>query len=100
MVQSELKRLIGEIKSLGPSIQGIESRAAPNRTIELNEVTATLQQLDPVWEVLYPEERRRVLELLIKSITVTKSTVNIHFRPNGIEQIVDELTPISEQRDG
>jgi len=100
MVQSELKRLNGEIKSPDSSIRAIESSATPNRTINLNEVTATLQQLDPVWEVLYPEERRRVLELLIKSITVTKSTVDIHFRPNGIEQIVDELTPMSEQRDG
>lgn len=100
MVQSELKRLNGEIKSLEASIRGIESNATPNRTIELNEVTAALQQLDPVWDVLYPEERRRVLELLIKSITVTKSAVDIHFRPNGIEQIVDELTPMSERRDG
>ncbi len=100
MVQSELKRLNGEIKSLDAAIRSIESSVTPNRTIELNEVTATLQQLDTVWDVLYPEERRRVLELSIKSITVTKSAVDIHFRPNGVEQIVDELTPMCEQRDG
>ena len=34
---------------------------------ELSEVTKALQQLDPVWEVLYPEEQSRVLELLVES---------------------------------
>jgi site-specific DNA recombinase len=100
LVQSELKRLNGEIKSLEASIRSIESNTTPTRTIELHEVTRILQQLDPVWEVLYPEERRRVLELLVHSITVTKQSVDIHFRPNGIEQIVDELTPMSERENG
>jgi len=35
--------------------------------------------------VLYPEEQRRVLELLIESITVDKKEVAIQFRANGIE---------------
>jgi hypothetical protein len=73
---------------------------AANRTIELNEVITSLQQLDPVWEVLYPAERRRVLELLVKSVTVTKQSVEVRFLPNGIEQIVDELAPLSERTNG
>lgn len=99
-MQSELKRLNGEIKSLEASIRSIESNVAPNRTIELNEVITSLQQLDPVWEVLYPAERRRVLELLVKSVTVTKQSVEVRFLPNGIEQIVDELAPLSERTNG
>jgi site-specific DNA recombinase len=100
LVQSELKRLNGEIKSLEVSIRSIESNVTPNRTIELNEVITSLQQLDPVWEVLYPAERRRVLELLVKSVTVTKQSVEVRFLPNGIEQIVDELAPLSERTNG
>jgi site-specific DNA recombinase len=100
LVQSELKRLNGEIKSLEASIRSIESNVMPNRTIELNEVITSLQQLDPVWEVLYPAERRRVLELLVKSVTVTKQSVEVRFLPNGIEQIVDELAPLSERTNG
>lgn len=100
LVQSELKRLNGEIKSLEASIRSIESNVTPNRTIELNEVITSLQQLDPVWEVLYPAERRRVLELLVKSVTVTKQSVEVRFLPNGIEQIVDELAPLSERTNG
>ncbi len=55
---------------------------------------------DPVWEVLYPEEQRRILELLIDSITVNKKEVAIQFRANGIEQIVDELKPMGASDNG
>jgi hypothetical protein len=77
-----------------------ESVPNSTRAVELSEVTKALQQLDPVWEVLYPEEQSRVLELLVESVTVSKHSVDIHFRANGIEQIVDELTPMSERTDG
>jgi hypothetical protein len=99
-VKSELKRLNAEMKSLGDSIRSLESGADSTRAVELSEVTKALQQLDPVWEVLYPEEQSRVLELLVESVTVSKHSVDIHFRANGIEQIVDELTPMNERTDG
>lgn len=44
----------------------------PDRAIDLSEVTKALQQLDPVWEVLYPEERSRVLELLAETASDAK----------------------------
>ena len=47
-VQSELKRLNAEMKSLGDSIRGLESGLNSTRTIELSEVTNALQRLDPV----------------------------------------------------
>jgi hypothetical protein len=99
-VKSELKRLNAEMKSLSDSIRSLESAVTTTRAIDLSEVTKALQQLDPVWEVLYPEEQSRVLELLVESVTVSKHSVDIHFRANGIEQIVDELTPMSERTDG
>ena len=99
-VQSELKRINGEIKSLDAAIRNLESNNGSAGHIELSEVTSALQRLDPVWEVLYPEEQRRVLELLIESVTVNKKEVAIQFRANGIEQIVGELKPMSERENG
>ncbi len=49
---------------------------------------------------LYPEEQSRVLELLVETVTVSKASVDIHFRANGIEQIVGELNPMSERTNG
>jgi hypothetical protein len=50
--------------------------------------------------LLYPEEQSRVLELLVETVTVSKESIDIHFRVNGIGQIVGELTPMSERADG
>lgn len=99
LVQSELKRINGEIKSLDASIRSLEI-GGTGQTIELSEVTDALQRLDPVWDVLYPEEQRRILELLIENVLVNKKQVEIRFRPNGIERIVDELKPMVENGNG
>jgi site-specific DNA recombinase len=100
LVQSELKRLNKEIKSLDASIRGLETSAHKGDAIELSELTDALQRLDPVWEVLYPEEQRRVLELLVETVTVNQQEVEIRFRTIGIEQILYELKPMNGEANG
>jgi len=73
----ELKRLGSELKSLEQAIQQIESQAHNAEPMELSRVTEALGRIDPIWEVLHPEEQRRVLELLIETITVSKESVEI-----------------------
>ena len=34
------------------------------------QVTGVLQRIDPIWDVLHPEEQRRVLELLVDELDV------------------------------
>ncbi|MEZ6094375.1 MAG: recombinase family protein [Pirellulaceae bacterium] len=63
----------------------------------LDDVSQALQQLDPIWEMLVPDEQRRILELLVERIVVSKDQVSVHFRADGIEQITDELTPLTSQ---
>ena len=48
--------------------------------VGLADVTRALQRIDPVWEVLHPEEQRRVLGLLVEKITVSKERVEVRFR--------------------
>ena len=94
-LQNELKDLHGQLKSLDDSIRQIETQ--PATEADLKEVTSALQKLDPIWEVLYPKEQRRVLELLIAVINVGKKSLKVQFRADGIEQIVTELEPIGER---
>lgn len=91
---AELKRLNGELNSLDRSIGQIESQPVETGAIELADVTSALQRIDPIWEILHPNEQRRVLELLVETITVSKDHVEVRFRANGIEQVVDELEPM------
>lgn len=95
-IKTELERLNGELNTLNKAIVEIENAnpGLPTTPIELDEVSNALQRLDPIWELLIPEEQRRVLELLVERVIVAKDRVNVHFRANGIEQIVNELSPI------
>ena len=81
------------------SIQQLESQPDEIEPIELASVTDALQRIDPVWEILHPEEQRRVLELLVETITVSKEYVEVRFRSNGIEQVVEELEPMGARSD-
>ena len=96
-IADELKRLNGELNSLEGSIEQIEAQPIDTELIELTDVTDALQRIDPIWEVLHPNEQRRVLELLVGTITVSKDNVEVRFRANGIEQVVEELEPIGAE---
>ena len=90
---AELKRLKGELRVLERSIRQLESASQPGAPLELGRVTDALQCIDPIWDVLYPEEQHRVLELLVERIKVLQDHVEVRLRCNGIEQIVAELRP-------
>ena len=80
-------------------IVGIESQDPSQPTIELSTVTDALRRMDPLWEVLHPHEQRRILELLVDKVTVRKDSVDVQFRCNGIEHIIEELQPERETYD-
>ena len=93
----ELKRLNGELRSLDKNISDLEAQATRGAPMELDRVGEALRAIDPVWDVLFPEEQRRIVQLLIENITISTSGIDIRFRTNGIEQIVEELQPIEER---
>lgn len=93
----ELKRLNAELKSLDKSIHDAEAQVARGAPVELDRVGEALRAIDPIWDVLFPEEQRRIAQLLVEEITVNTSGIDIRFRTNGIEQIVEELQPIEER---
>jgi len=93
----ELKRLNGELRSLDKSIRDLEAKATPGAPVELDRVGEALRAIDPIWDVLLAEEQRRIAQLLVEKITVSTSGIDIRFRTNGIEQIVEELQPIEER---
>lgn len=101
-IQSELGRLNGELNTLNHSIAELETTSpiAAHSAPKLADVSAALQRLDPIWEVLIPDEQRRVLELLVEKIIVDKNQIEVAFRTDGVEQIVTELSPLGETKKG
>lgn len=84
-MKSELKRLNEQMKSLDDSIRNLEAATSRTSTVDLAEITQALHRLDPIWEVLYPEEQSRILELLIETVRVSENNVDIRFRTNGFK---------------
>ncbi|MFP4356769.1 MAG: hypothetical protein ACLFUJ_16795 [Phycisphaerae bacterium] len=98
----KLKRLNGELGSLelgslDKNIRDLETKAAQGASVELDRVGEALRAIDPIWDVLLAEEQRRIAQLLVEDITVSTSGIDIRFRTNGIEQIVEELQPIEDR---
>ncbi len=93
----QLKRLNAELTSLTKSIADLEAQAASGQPVELDRVGQALRAVDPVWDVLFPQEQQRIIRLLIETITISTSGIDIRFRTNGIEQIVQELSPMEDR---
>ena len=83
---AEPKRLNGELNSLDQSISQLEPESMDTEPIELADVTDALQRVDPIWEILHPEEQRRVLELLVETITVSNDNWTSAFVPTGLSR--------------
>lgn len=98
-VADELRKLNEECVSVETRLgelaaHGDEERA--NVPAE-QDVAEALRNIDPLWDGLFPAEQERIVRLLVEGIIVTTGGIDIRFRTNGIEQIVEELQPIEER---
>ena len=71
-----------------------EIMALSSRSITIEDFRIALELFDPVWDVLYPTERSRILRLLIEKVDLDSDTgrIGITFHPTGIAMLKDEMT--------
>jgi site-specific DNA recombinase len=57
-------------------------------------INALLARFDPIWDALFPEERRRVLHLMLERVDYHggTGTLGINFYPLGLQTLQDEVT--------
>ncbi|MEZ4387212.1 MAG: recombinase family protein [Candidatus Krumholzibacteriia bacterium] len=127
-LRKRLEKLRGEIRSLldalatgeagasvGEEIGGLEERAGglERRLAEIAGELANLDRdnvdeadlrkalslFDPIWEVLFPVERERIIHLLIKSIDHDGRTgrLGIEFAASGIQALASEVDETTEE---
>ena len=56
-----------------------------------NEVREALEQLEPLWNQLFPAEQARIIRLLVERVEVGPSGATIQLRIAGLKGLVDEL---------
>ncbi len=68
-------------------------RAARDQDDGLSEadVREALQNLDPLWDELFPTEQARILQLLIERIEVSPSGIDLRFRVDGLQTLVADV---------
>lgn len=58
------------------------------------DLAAALSLFDPVWDVLYPREKERIIHLLVERVDYDgeQGTLAIAFRPAGIKSLAGETS--------
>ena len=72
---------------------GTEVEILKQSAIDGPELAEALSLFDPIWEVLYPAEQARIIELLIERVDHdgAAGTMGIEFAPAGVKLLSEEL---------
>jgi site-specific DNA recombinase len=55
------------------------------------EVREALQQLDPLWDELFPAEQARLVQLLVERVDVDEGGLDIRLRTDGLSGLANEF---------
>ena len=76
------------------AVQGVwDAIRARHPDISELEVVLRLREIGTVWEQLFPEERRRIVRLLIERVTLGDAGIEITWRAAGWPTLASELRP-------
>ena len=62
------------------------------------EVREALEQLDPIWDELFPAEQARIVQLLVERVDIGLDGVDIRLRTTGIASLIADLRTMSAPR--
>jgi hypothetical protein len=60
-------------------------------TISEADVRDTIEQLDPLWDELFPAEQTRIVQLLVERVDVQEDAVEIRFRVDGLASLAEDF---------
>jgi site-specific DNA recombinase len=60
--------------------------------IKETEVREALEQLDPIWNELFPAEQARIVQLLVERVDVRTDGVAIRLRTEGLASLCAEMS--------
>jgi DNA invertase Pin-like site-specific DNA recombinase len=71
-------------------------RAASADGAEVSEsvVREALEQLDPLWEELFPAEQARIVQLLVQRVDIKADGLELRLRAQGLGHVVQELSDL------
>jgi len=84
-----------------PEIVAGTWKAARGQADDITEGDArtALQQLDPLWDELFPAEQARIVQLLIERIDVKIDGIAIRLRDGGMTSLLSELRTFTDRQE-
>jgi len=69
-------------------------KAARTHADDISEADAhaALQQLDPLWEELFPAEQARITALLVERVDIGTDGLDVRLRLDGLRGLVQEIS--------
>lgn len=60
-------------------------------------VSEALHDLDPIWNELFPLEKKRIVQMLVEKVVVYKDNLDVQIRTHGLHSLVAELKDTKNQ---
>jgi len=90
-LESAVRCLDQRLAAIRESLESLSCQA-----INREDVAAAMAQFTPIWEVLHPPERVRVVQLLIERVEYNthQDAIQIAFRPSGMKGLVQDQAAV------
>lgn len=79
---------------IAPEIISQVHRAAQaiDKRVTIDEVRKQLAEFSELWGQLFPLEQNRILQLIVKRITIAPDSLNVTFHQNGVAEIYEKIS--------
>lgn len=94
-VINQLRRVFRQPEIVASTWKAV--RADSNGITEAD-VRTGLQQIDPLWDELFPAEQARIVALLVERIDISSEGLDIHLRVNELIGLAQELNPGGKEK--
>jgi len=94
-----LLELNRQITELSPQIDNVTVKLKDSKKDKITEknVSEAFQNIETIWEELFPNERNRLIRLLVEKIEIRESGIDMELKTNGLTGLVSELTGFNEE---
>jgi site-specific DNA recombinase len=88
--EEDLRRLVAERRAAISKITE-ELKINKEMVVEDRDLLTAFEQIQPVWDELFPQEQQRVMRLLLKRVVVHPDRLELMFHLGGLRSLVTEL---------
>ena len=70
----------------------IDKLAEENKEITREDIIDALQNLNEVWNYLYPVEQRKIVKMLVTSVLIQNNGLKLNLNLDGLNRLLIELS--------